>query len=61
MVNPEIVSAEVTSFSELQNVIAALRRLRNSYKARPITGADRAVLMAVESALKNVLSVKDPA
>jgi hypothetical protein len=36
-----------------QNEIEALERLKNSYQAGPVLGADRAVLLAVESILKN--------
>jgi hypothetical protein len=61
MINTEPVSAEVVSCTDPQNVIAALKRLRNSYKARPVTGADRAVLSAVRSILKNATSPQDPA
>jgi hypothetical protein len=60
MINPDTVPAEVVLFTERQNAIEALKRLRNSYKARPVTGADRAVLLAVESTLKNARTTRDP-
>ena len=60
MINPDTVSAEAPSFTEPQNAIEALKRLRSSYKARPVTGADRAVLLAVKSTLKNARNTQDP-
>ena len=42
--------------SEQQNTIAALERLRSSYQAGPLTGVDRAVLMAVEITLENAMN-----
>lgn len=61
MINPDAVPIEVASFTGPQNTIEALKRLRSSYKARPVTGADRAVLSAVESTLKNARNAQDPA
>jgi hypothetical protein len=60
MINPDTASADAPSFTEPQNAIEALKRLRNSYKARPVTGADRAVLLAVKSTLKNARNTQDP-
>jgi hypothetical protein len=56
MVDPEKGTVQVATFTELQTVVAALKRLRKSYTARPVTGADRAVLSAVRSTLKNTLT-----
>ncbi len=59
MINPDTVSAEVVSFTMPQNAIEALMRLRKTYQTRPVTGADRAVLFAVESTLKNARNTPD--
>jgi hypothetical protein len=60
MLNPDTMSAETRSLTESQNAIEALKRLRSSYKARPVTGADRAVLLAVKSTLKSTRNTQDP-
>jgi hypothetical protein len=53
MINPDAVPADFVPFTMPQNAVEALKRLRSSYKTRPVTGADWAVLFAVESTLKN--------
>jgi hypothetical protein len=46
------------STTESEQVIAALERLRDSSRAKPTTGADWAVLLAVESSLKRATDAK---
>lgn len=59
MINRDTASAEAASLTDPQNMIAALKRLRNSYQVRPVTGVDLAVLLAVESTLKTAMNAQN--
>ncbi|MGC2398885.1 MAG: hypothetical protein WA510_03850 [Acidobacteriaceae bacterium] len=61
MVNQDATSSDSPSLMEPQDVIAALQRLLNSYRADPTTGADWAVLLAVESTLKDAIDAQNRA
>jgi hypothetical protein len=58
MVYPRKLSRDVPRFTVPPNAIAALKRVRNSYKGKSkrgvLTGADEAVLAAVKVTLKDV-------
>jgi hypothetical protein len=58
MVNRNKLSRNVPPFTVVPNAIEVLERLRDSYKGlsepEALTGADQAVLAAVEIALKHV-------
>jgi hypothetical protein len=59
MVDHDVTSSDSPLLPEPQTAIAALQRLRNSYRADPTTGADWAVLLAVESTLKHALDAQN--
>jgi hypothetical protein len=58
MADPNNLSRDVPPFTTVPNPLEVLERLRDSYKGMSqwevLTGADRAVLAAVELALKHV-------
>jgi hypothetical protein len=57
MADPNELSRNVLPFTVVPNAVEVLERLRDSYKGlserEALTGADRAVLVAVEIALKH--------
>jgi cytochrome c-type biogenesis protein CcmH/NrfG len=59
MVDQDASSSANSPVEESQNEIAALQRLRNSYRADPTTGADWAVLLAVESTLRDAMDAQN--
>jgi hypothetical protein len=58
MADPNKLSRNVSPFTVVPNAIEVLERLRDSYKGlserEALSGADRAVLAAVEITLKHV-------
>ena len=58
MVDPKKLSRNVPPFTVVPNALEVLERLRDSYKGlserEALTGADQAVLAAVEITLKHV-------
>jgi hypothetical protein len=58
MADPSMLLRNVLPFTAVPNAIEVLERLRDSYKGlaerEALLGADRAVLVAVEIALKHV-------
>ena len=58
MADPSKLSRNVSPFTVVPNAIEVLERLRDSYKGlserEALSGADRAVLAAVEITLKHV-------
>jgi hypothetical protein len=58
MMHPNIPLRDVMLFTQQPNAVEALERLRNSYEGPPVqdalTGADQAVLAAVQITLKHL-------
>jgi hypothetical protein len=58
MADPSKLSRNVLPYTVVPNAVEVLERLRDSYKGlsegEALTGVDRAVLVAVEIALKHV-------
>jgi hypothetical protein len=61
MLNSQAASDHVVSFALSSDAIEALKRVRSSYKSRPITQADRAVLFVLGVTLRNARSAQHSA